>query len=189
MPLSKLNLDDLSSDKARVKYACAKQAIVISQNCPEDLYSDFDFFAKLLNSDNNIFKWTAIKVIGNLSKVDNKRKVDRILLSLIALLFDKSMITAANAVGALSQIAKNKPEHRQEILKALLKVEKAKYYSKGDLSLECRNVVIGHVIKSFDKFGEEIFAEEDVRAFLKRQTENTRPKVRELAEKLLRKTL
>jgi len=187
--MSKLDLRDFSSDKARVKYACAKQAIAVSQNHPEDLYSDFDFFAKLLNSDNNIFKWTAIKVIGNLSKVDNKRKVDKILLSLIGLLSDKTMITAANAIGALSQIAKNKPEHRQEILKAFLKIEKAKYYYKGGLSLECRNVAIGHVIKSFDKFGKEVFGREDVKTFLKRQTKNTRPKVRQLAEKLLRKTI
>jgi len=187
--MSKLDLKDLSSDKARVKYACAKQAIAVSQNHPEEIYSDFDFFAGLLDGDNNILKWTGIKVIGNLSKIDNERKVDRILLSLIGLLSDKTMITAANAIGALSEIAKNKPERRQEILKALLKVEKAKYYSKGDLSPECRNVAIGHVIKSFDKFGEEVFAREDVKAFLKRQTKNTRPKVRQLAERLLRKTI
>ena len=186
--MSKLDLKDLSSDKARVKYACAKQAIAVSQNCPEDLYSDFDFFARLLNSDNNILKWTAIKVVGNLSKIDNKRKVDEILFSLIALLSNKTMITAANAIGALSQIAKNKPEHRQEILKALLEVEKAKYYRKGCLSPECRNVALGHVIKSFDKFGKEVFEREDVKAFLKRQTDNTRPKVRQLSEKLLRRT-
>jgi len=186
--MSKLDLRDLSSDKARVKYACAKQAIAVSQNFPEALYSDFDFFAKLLNSDNNTLKWTAIKVIGNLSTVDNEGEVDEILLSLIALLSDKTMITAANAIGGLSQIAKNKPEHGQEILNALLKVEKAKYYHKGRLSPECRNVALGHVIKSFDKFGEEIFAREDVKAFLKRQTKNTRPKVRQLAEKLLRRT-
>jgi len=99
------------------------------------------------------------------------------------------MITAANVIGALSQIARNKPEHRQEILRALLKVEKAKYYSKGDLSLECRNVAIGHVIKSFDDFGEEVFGRKDVKAFLKRQPKTTRPKVRQRAEKLLRKII
>lgn len=67
------------------------------------------------------------------------------------------MITAANAIGALSEITKNKPEYRQEILKALLEVEKAKYYNKGCLSPECRNVALGHVIKSFDEFGKEVF--------------------------------
>jgi hypothetical protein len=37
----KLDLSDFSSDKARVKYTCARQAIAISQNCPADLYPDF----------------------------------------------------------------------------------------------------------------------------------------------------
>ncbi len=187
--MSNLDLRDLSSDKARVKYDCAKQAIAVSQNYPEDLYYDFVFFARLLDSYNCILKWTATKVIGNLSKIDNERKVDDILLSLIAFLSNKSMITAANAIGALSEIAKNKPEHRQKILKALLKVEKAKYYRKGCLSPECRNVVLGHVIRSFDKFGSQIYGREDVKAFLKRQTKNTRPKVRQLAEKSLKKIL
>lgn len=186
--MSKLDLRDLSSDKARVKYACAKQAIAVSQNHPQDLYSYFDFFAELLNSDNSILKWTGIKVIGNLSKIDNERKVDKMLLSLLGLLSDKSMITAANTIGALSHIAKNKPEHKQEILKALLKVEKAKYYRKGCLSLECRNVAVGHVMRSFDNFGSEVYGREDVKAFLKRQAKNTRPKVRQMAEKLLRRT-
>jgi len=38
----KLDLSDFSSDKARIKYACANQAIAISQACPEDLYPDFN---------------------------------------------------------------------------------------------------------------------------------------------------
>ncbi|MBM3709869.1 MAG: hypothetical protein FJW61_05560 [Actinobacteria bacterium] len=185
--MDKLNLQDLSSDKAKIKYSCANQAIAISQNRPEDLYDDFDFFTGLLGSDNNILKWTAIKVIGNLSKVDDKKKVDRILPSLIALLFNKSMITAANTVGALSEIAINRPEYTEEIINALLKVERANYYNKGKISPECRNVAIGHVIKSFKKLGREVYCRKDVQAFLKRQTQNTRSKVKELSEKLLLK--
>jgi hypothetical protein len=182
----KLDLLDFSSDKARIKYTCANQAIAISQACPEDLYPDFNFFTRLLESDNNILKWTAIKVIGNLSKVDNKKKVDKILPSLIDLISDKSMITAANTIGALSEISMNKPDCAEEIITALLKVEKAQYYNKGNVSPECLNVAIGHVIKSFKKLGKRVYCRKDVQAFLKRQARNTRPKVRELSEKLLK---
>ena len=104
--MTKLDLSDFSSDKAKIKYFCANQAVVLSQSCPEDLYPDFNFFTKLLESDNNILKWTAIKVIGNLSKVDNKKKAEKILPSLITLLFGKSMITAANTIGALTYTIK-----------------------------------------------------------------------------------
>ena len=183
--MTKLDLSDFSSDKAKIKYFCANQAVVLSQSCPEDLYPDFNFFTKLLESDNNILKWTAIKVIGNLSKVDNKKKAEKILPSLITLLFGKSMITAANTIGALTEIAINKPEYAEEIITALLKVKKAKYYNKGKVSPECHNIAIGHVIKSFKKLGKKVYIRKDVQAFLERQTRNTRPKVRELSEKLL----
>jgi hypothetical protein len=185
----KLDLSDFLSNKAKIKYACAKQAIIISQNYPEDLYPDFNFFTKILQSENNILKWTAIKIIGNLSKVDIKNKVDKILPYLIALLSDKSMITAANTIGALSEIAINKPGFSDEIITALLKVEKAKYYNKGEISPECRNVAIGHVIKSFQKLDTKVCCRKDVQAFLKRQTQNTRSKVKELSEKLLLKMI
>jgi hypothetical protein len=187
--MAKLDLSDFSSDKVKIKYTCAKQAIAISQTYPEDLYPDFNFFTRLLESDNNILKWTAIKVIGNLSKVDNKKKVDKILPSFMALLSDKSMITAANTIGALSEIALNKPAHAEEIITALLKVEKTQYYNKGEISPECCNVAIGHVIKSFKKLGKNVYYRKDVQAFLKRQTKNTRHKVRELSRKLIMKTI
>ena len=70
-----------------------------------------------------------------------------------------------------------------------LKVEKAKYCNKGEISPECCNVAIGHVIKSFKKLGKTVYYRKDVQAFLKRQTGNTRPKVREMSEKLLIKTI
>jgi hypothetical protein len=33
--MAKLDLSDLSSDKVKIKYACANQAIVISQSHPD----------------------------------------------------------------------------------------------------------------------------------------------------------
>jgi len=41
------------------------------------------------------------------------------------------MITATNAIGTLSQIAKNKPEHRQEILESLVESRRANTTAKA----------------------------------------------------------
>jgi hypothetical protein len=185
--MSKLNLLDFSSTKAKIKYNCAKQAIEISRISPGELYPDFNFFSELLKSENNILKWTAIKVIGNLSKVDDEKKIDRILPFIITFLSNKSMITAANTIGALSEIAINRSEFLDEIITSLLQVEKTSYYNKGEISPECRNVAIGHVIKAFQNLDKKIYYRKDVYEFLKRQTLNTRPKVKKLAEKLLSK--
>ena len=57
---------------ARPAPAANRKAIAISKEDPSKLYPDFDFFIELLNSENQIIKWTAIQVIGNLSKVDKK---------------------------------------------------------------------------------------------------------------------
>ena len=185
--MNKLNIKDFLSDNPKIKYPATKKAILLSQENPAGLYSDFDFFEEMLQNDNKILKWTAIQVLGNLSKVDKKGKIDRIVPILISFLNDKTMITAANSIRALAEIAANKPKYQEKILEELLKVEKAKYYIKGKLSPECRNVAIGQVVNSLEKFREPVYNREDVRAFLKRQTKNTRPKVKKSAENLLLK--
>jgi hypothetical protein len=40
--MSKLNLLDFSSTKAKIKYTCAKQAVEISSIFPEELYTDLN---------------------------------------------------------------------------------------------------------------------------------------------------
>lgn len=183
--MKKINLKDFFADKPEIKYCCAKQAIKISQEDPKALYPDFDFFPAFLDSDKNVLKWTATIIIGNLARVDAKNKVDRLIPKFITLLSDPMMITAANAVNTLGEIARNKPKHQEKILKALLSVEKNKYYNKGKISPECTKVAIQKVLESLEKFGPEILKRKNIKLFLRKQTKNTRPKVREMAKKLL----
>jgi hypothetical protein len=81
-----LDLRDFLSDKTRIKYSCAREAVAISKDFPEGHYHDLDFFIQLLKSENNIFKGTATKSVGNPSKVDNKKKIDKVIPSPIDLL-------------------------------------------------------------------------------------------------------
>ncbi len=173
-------LNDFFSKTARIKYASTKKAIAISKEDPGKLYPDFDFFVELLNDENQIIKWTALQVIGNLSKVDKKKKVDKLLLRLIGFLNCGKMITANNTILALSEIALNKPEYQEKIFKELIKVEHYNYDT-----LECRNVALGKVISALSKFKEEIKDQKDILEFLKRQTNNTRVPVKKRAMKLL----
>jgi len=175
-----IDLQDLLADKAKIKYATAKQAIALSEADPKSLYPNFDFFLQFLDGKNQILKWTAIKVIGNLSKVDRKKKVDALLDKLIGLLNGGKLVTAANTVYALAKIAQHKPEYKDKILKALTKVEKYEYNTP-----ECRNVVIGHVLKELTEFKDDIQQSKSLQNFIKRQTNNPRPKVKKLASELL----
>lgn len=180
------DLTDLSSSDVKIKYGCSKSAIAFSKTNPKELYPQFDIFANLLDNEKNVLKWTGIIVLGNLSKVDTDNKIDAILPNLLSFVNDKMLITAANAVNALALIAKYHPNHTDRIIKTILSVEKTNYISKGKVSPECRNVVIGHVLNSFKNFGPEIYSRSDMRSFIQRQTYNTRKKVSDLANKLIK---
>ena len=182
MMIKNVFLNDFFSKTAKVKYTGTKKAIAISKEDPGELYPNFDFFIELLNSENQIIKWTAIQVIGNLSKVDKKKKVDKLLPKLISFLNCGKMITANNTILALSEIALNKPEYQKMIFKEFIKVEQYNY----DIS-ECRNVALGKVVLVLGKFKDEIKDQKDILEFLERQTNNTRVPVKKIAMKLLEK--
>ena len=173
-------LNDFFAKTAKIKYASTKKAITISKEDPSELYPDFDFFVELLNSENQIIKWTAIQVIGNLSKVDEKKKIDKLLPKLIRFLNCGKMIIANNTILALSEIALNEPEYQEKIFKELIEVENYNYDT-----LECRNVTLGKVILALGKFKEKIKTQKDILEFLERQTNNTRVPVKRRAITLL----
>jgi len=174
-------IDGLGADKARVKYGCAKILRIISDEAPELLYPRFGFFADLLDSDNNILKWETIYVIANLAAVDTEDRIEAIFERHFAPIPGPALITAANVIGGAAKIASAKPHLVDRIAKELLKVEKAQYKTT-----ECRNVAIGHAIKAFDQFFDQIKDKEPVIAFVRRQLENTRNATRKKAEVFLK---
>lgn len=182
-----INLEDLNSEKPEIKYCCAKQAILLSRENPEALYNDFDVFTKLLDSEKNVLKWTALQVLGNLSFVDSKNKIDKLVPRLISFLDSRELITASNAILGLTEIAKNKPKYKNRILKEFLKTDKHVYYNKGEISPECKNIVLGHVIEALENFTEDIKSKTIFTDFLKRQQKNTRASVAKKAKILLEK--
>lgn len=96
------------------------------------------------------------------------------------------MITAANIVGSSARIAQAKPHLVDRVAGEILKVEKGKYLHKGQLSPECRNVVIGHAIDTFDAFFANIEDKPTVLKFVRRQLKNTRPAVAKKATRFLK---
>jgi hypothetical protein len=62
------DLKDLSSRDPKIKYGCAKKLVATAAKTPAKLYPYMDFFVDLLDSENQILKWTAIDIIGYLIK-------------------------------------------------------------------------------------------------------------------------
>ena len=172
--------EGLGAKEARIKYSCAKVLRMVSDSKPELLYPRFDFFVELLDSDNKIMQWQAIYVIANLVSVDSRNKFGKIFARYFAPIPGPVMITAANVISAAVKIALARPEMTSRITAELLKVGRAKYQT-----VECRNIALGHAIKSFDQFYGQIEDAGPVIRLVKKQLRNTRNSTRKKAERFL----
>ena len=180
-------ISTIDSEKGSIKFGCEKIVRLVSEKKPELVYPYFDFLVKLLDSENNFLKWGAIITISNLSSVDSKNQFEKIFNKYYAPVTGPIMVTAANIVGSSWKIVQAKPKLTDRIVDEILKIEKAKYEHKGELSPECNNVVCGHAIDSFERFFEKVKNQKKIMAFIKRQLNNTRPSVKKRAEKFMKK--
>ncbi|WXG44212.1 MAG: hypothetical protein WED04_09285 [Promethearchaeati archaeon SRVP18_Atabeyarchaeia-1] len=171
----------LSSDKARMKYGCAKVLRIIGELSPQTLYPKWDFFASMLSSGNTFLKSDAVFILGHLARVDSENKIEPIFDRLYELLDDESMITAANLVGASANIAKSKPQLQTRITSKLLGIDQTHHGS------ECKNVLKGHLISTFDQYFGSLRDKKKVLDFVRSELKNARPATRKKAEKFLEK--
>jgi len=124
MSTPSFDLRDLSSPVASTKFASAKKLMALAQTNPRVLYPHLEFFFGLMKSDNQMLKWSAIRIVGHLAAYDTEARIEKIMPQLYAQLAGGSMITANNTVAALSDIAISKPSLRKRIIRELLKVER-----------------------------------------------------------------
>ncbi len=181
---NKVNFADLASTDPKVKYGCAKNLLAIAKDNPAQLYPYIDYFVKLLDNGNKILKWTAIDVIGLLSRVAEEKKIAKLLSKLFGLLNMGNMITANHAITALAEIALTQPQYLNKITEELLKIEHYNYDTA-----ECRNIVLGKVILVIGSYFDQVKDEEAVIEFVQRQTRNTRNATKKKAEQLLKRLI
>ena len=91
------------------------------------------------------------------------------------------MINAANIAGRSGIIAKAKPHLQDKITNKLLKIDKTHHSS------ECKNIIKGKAILSFNEYIDEYDDKERIIQFVKKELNNTRSATRKKAEKLLKK--
>lgn len=178
--VTKKDLSDLSSDNPTVKYRRARSLVAIAKQNPEQLYPHLTSFIRLLKSENNIMKWTAIDIIGYVASIDKGGKTDTLLGRLYGFLQEGQLITANHAMSALATIALAKPEYQKQITQELLNVERYTYGTK-----ECHNIAVGKAIQAMSLYSRRLPPDTRVLEFVSRQTTNTRPATRKKAQKFL----
>lgn len=174
-----LNL--ISSDVARIKFRSIKVLNIISGKNPEILYPRVDFFIELLDTGNKVIMWNAMDILANLSAVDSQEKIEYIFEKFYGLLSDESMITAGHVVDNSWKIARAKPEYQKKITGNLLELENI------PRDQECRSILLGKAILSFDKYFDEIHDKEEVISLVKRQLDSPRNATKVKAEQFLKK--
>jgi hypothetical protein len=156
--------------------------LLLSAKRPEILYPHVSRFVDLLDSKNQILKWNAIVVLGNMSQVDQGRRCKRLLPRFYGLLPAGELITATNAVAALGKIAYACPGKRSEIANELMKVERYRYGTD-----ECRNIALGKVILSLASFVDRDQPDQKIIKFVRRQAANPRPATAKKARLFLKR--
>jgi hypothetical protein len=139
-------IDGAASENKRIKNASAKCLRTISELAPQKLYPHFNLFAKMIDGEDNILKWNAIYILGNLTVVDTENRFDAAMLKkYFNLFYDKSMVTAANTFRILGTVALYKPEYRKKITTELMNIDILPF------SAECRNILAGTAIEAFEE--------------------------------------
>ena len=171
----------ISSDRADMKFKCGKVIRTLSEEKPVIVYPYWDFFKELLASDNTFIKSIGMAIIANLTKVDTKNKFVDIFNEYYDLLNDKSMITAANLAGYSGMIAKAKPDLQNNITTKLLEIDKTHH------STECKNIIKGKAILSFNEYFDQSENKQMILEFVKCELKNGRAATKKKAEKFLKK--
>ena len=174
-------LAGIGAKRAGVKFGASKALRIMSERLPELLYRHFDFFAAMLDHDNQILKWNATLTLANLARVDRAGKIEAILDQYLDLISGPNMITAANAIRGAAIIGLAKPHLVRRILLRIIRVERVEYATP-----ECRNVAIGHALRALEQLADLLPDQRVLRLFAARQLGNPRPATSAKARRFLK---
>ncbi|MDY3928397.1 MAG: SufBD protein [Clostridia bacterium] len=93
----------------------------------DEVYAYMDTFAEMLESGNSYVRNRGLRLIAVNARWDNEFKIDEIIDDYLKHITDKKPITARQCIAYLPEIAKYKPDCREEILTALNRADISHY--------------------------------------------------------------
>ncbi len=173
-------LDGLMLKNEALRYNCFKVILFISEEHGEALYPKWDFFVKLLDSDNTYWKMSGLQIIANLTRVDTDKKFDDICDKYYRLLADRGTVVAAHAAINSGKIASAKPDLQARITDKLLSIDNI--YAGKQIDL-----VKGYIIEAFAVYFEEAENKNRIIEFVRNQLNSGSPRTRKQAEQFINK--
>jgi hypothetical protein len=175
-------LKGLGAGETRLRFGCVKMLRLLSAMRPDLLYPHFSKFVRMLDHENQIFRWAAAFILSHLARRDTEDKFAAIFDKYFAPIPGPEMITAATVIQGAARIAMAKPHLADAIAAEVLKVGRARYRTR-----ECRNVAIGHAIIALGEFASLLRNAGPALRFVSRQTGNARPATRNKANAFLKR--
>jgi hypothetical protein len=172
-------LDGVLSKKDVVRQNSFQALNFLSENHPERLYGEWDFFANLICRGNSFHKYIAIYIIANLTKADAKNKFEKLFDVYYGLLGDNSVIPAAHVAVNSGKIALAKPGLQAEITNRLLDIDNTVQRHK--------DLVKASAIEAFEAYFKQSENKARIIEFVKAQLNCGSPKTRKKAKEFLKK--
>lgn len=174
-------LDGLTSRDDVYRYNCFKVLLQVSEGQPSVLYPEWDRFVGMLDSDNSYHRSIALRLIANLTSVDEENRFEGIFDRYFDLLDDEKVITARYLAQHAGRIARAKPHLQAAITERLLAVDST-HHEPGR-----RDLLKADVIASLGEFFDASGEQERILAFVEAQLACSSPKTRKAAKRFLSK--
>lgn len=173
-------LDGILSKDEKVRSTCFNILLRISENTPRILYEKWEYFDRLLGSDNNYHKYMAIHLISNLVKIDTENRFEKTFDNYYHIIEGDKAMAAGHVVKCSSKIVKAKPHLEERITNKLLNIDEL---HKG----KQKELIKAYAIEAFYDYFNEIKNKEKILDFIREQLESESPKTRKMAKDVLEK--
>ncbi len=167
-------LTGVQSKNNTIRSNSFRTLLLISEDNPEFLYPDWDYFLDMLLSSNNYHKYMAIYILANLTQVDEENKFNDIFDDYFAVLAGEKVMNASHVAANSPTIIKNKPELQPKIIEKLLNIDTIHQGKQKEL-------VKAYAIEALRKIYPDAEDKEKILEFVKAQLESSSPKTRDMA--------
>jgi hypothetical protein len=174
-------LHGILSKKDVVRSNCFKILLLLSEEKPEFLYPQWDYFVDLLRSDNTYHRHIGIYIIAQLTRADTENRFEKIFDMYYSLLDDESVIPAAHLALNSGKIVRAKPGLQSEITARLLRIDETHH------TPERKDLIKGYAIEAFDEYFEEASDKQKILQFVADQLESKSPTTKKKANQFMRK--
>ena len=172
-------LDDLVSKNDTYRYNCFKVLLQISESQPQVLYPQWDYFVGLLRSQNSYHRSIALRMLANLTCIDQDNRFDSIFDQYFEMLDDEKIVTARYLAQNAWKIARSRPDLQGRIIQKLLSVERTRF------SQAQKDLLSADIIQSLNELYESAPEKQAILAFVEGRLNCSSPKTRQAAKAFL----